>query len=177
MNSNIKNHTKNGFNDLYDKDLSVKLEGGMGTDFSYKNLTINAFMRFRIREVPGAVSANPGTLGMNQSLEVLNRWQKPGDKATYAKFTTQPTGEYSDFYSNSDGIYSSGSYIRLQNLSISYTLPEVWLKKVGSQAASFYIRGENLFVLTKYNGIDPDTPGFGTLPLAKIFTGGLTFTF
>jgi hypothetical protein len=175
-NGAVDNAYNNGLNDLYDKDLSVKLDGGGGTDFSYKNFQLNIFFRYRIQQLRGAISTLPGRLGFNQSTQVLNRWQKPGDRAVFAKFTTQNGTSYNNFYFYSDGTYSNGSYLRLQNVSVSYNLPADLLKKAGIQTATIYIRGENLLVLTKYNGIDPDAPDFGLMPPLKIVTAGIRLT-
>jgi len=72
---------------------------------------------------PSAIysSEYPGGFA-NQSLQVLNHWQKPGDKARFARYTTQGDQTDNDF-TVSDAVYSDASYIRLQNVSISYDLP------------------------------------------------------
>jgi TonB-linked SusC/RagA family outer membrane protein len=164
-------------NDLYDKDLSVKFDGGMGMDLQYKNWQLNAFFQFRKQVLPSSVyGVYPGQIG-NQSTEVLSHWQKPGDHAEFARYTTQGTITDNAFANYSDGAYSDGSYIRLRNVSIVYRMPARLMKGSGLNNCRVFFRGENLFLLTKYNGIDPDSPGLGSLPPSKIFTGGLQFNF
>jgi len=107
---------------------------------------------------------------------VLDRWQKPGDFSKFARFTVQPNN-FDASYGSSDAVYSDGSFIRLRNLSIAYDFPQSWAKKAGMQGCKIYFRGENLFVITKFDGVDPETGGFGTLPLTKYFTGGIQFNF
>jgi hypothetical protein len=160
--------------DLYDKDLTVKYEGGFGTDFTYKGFQISAFFRFRNKLTPSNIAyiATPGQM-QNEPTEVLNRWQKPGDKAEFAEFTTQPGVLYQDFQDYSDGVYSNGSYIRLQNVSLSYNLPKSVINKGSFQLIRIYIHAENLFLITKYHGLDPDVPVFGALPPAKTIVAGL----
>lgn len=163
--------------DYYYRENNVLLDGGSTIDFRYKSLQLNVFFTFRENpfEQSAIFSGVPGTIG-NQSVQVLNRWQKPGDVAQFASYTTQFRLSDAHFQQASDGVYSDGSYVRLRNLSISYDLPDKLAKSVGMRGCKIYLRGENLFIITKYNGLDPDTP-FGALPPAKILTGGIQFNF
>ena len=83
---------------------------------------------------------------------------------------------YSNFY-QSDGVYTDASFIRLSNIYLSYNLPEQWINKIGIDDLRFSLSGQNLFVITKYKGIDPETRNFGGMPPAKIVTAGISFTF
>lgn len=177
---------KNGVVDLYGNvnsndrflhDLNIRPDGSFSTDFRYKNFQLNAYFTFRRQLIPSASFGTPGAIAQNQSTQVLNRWQKPGDNAQFAKYTTQNSTGYSYYFTESDAYFSDGSYIRLRNLSISYSLISSWAKKAGLSGSLLYIRGENLFVITKYNGIDPDVPGVGALPPAKSLTVGIQFHF
>ncbi|HEY4063968.1 MAG TPA: SusC/RagA family TonB-linked outer membrane protein [Puia sp.] len=169
-------YTTSTANDLYNKDVSVTCEGGFGTDLQYKGFQVNVFFAFRGQVERAAIySGIAGTIG-NVSTKWLDHWQKPGDIKPYAVFTTQGKASNLEF-SNSDGVYSNGSYVRLKNLSLSYDLPGNWTKKAGIQGCRIYARGQNLFLITKYNGVDPDASTFGSLPPAKIFTGGIQFNF
>ena len=91
----------------------------------------------------------------------------------------------SDFY------IKDGSYIRLQNISLNYYLPEKFLKRLQLSNASVYISSQNLFTWTKYNGFDPEVgrnPGsestnlymgvdHGNYPQARSFTAGIKVTY
>lgn len=163
-------------NDLFVKDLSIKLDGGFGSDLIYKGWQLSLFFNCRIQTLPSSIyNGVPGTANNNQSVDVLNRWQKPGDKAKFARYTTNPTQSDDNFYFNSDGIYSNGSYIRLKNASLSYQFSDKWMKAAGFQNCLIYLRGQNLFVLTKYDGLDPDVPGL-SFPNPRVYTLGLKFT-
>jgi TonB-linked SusC/RagA family outer membrane protein len=166
----------NGYNDLFNKDMAIKFDGGTGTDFRYKGWQLNLYFHFREQElVSGIHGGVPGTIEANQSVQVLNRWQKPGDHAPFARFTTQPQTS-DELFTFSDGYYTDGSYFRLRNVSLSYETPNKWIRHTGFQKCMIYARGQNLFILTKYDGADPDTPGFGNIPPAKVFTMGIQFT-
>lgn len=97
---------------------------------------------------------------------------------------------------NEYGIVSSqfvedASYLRLQNLTLGYSLPKNILKKAGIQNVRLYVTGSNLFCLNNYSGIDPDvntqtggvdgfpTPNYdyNSYPKARTYTFGLNVTF
>jgi TonB-linked SusC/RagA family outer membrane protein len=160
-------------------DMSPKYSGGMGNQFSYRNYSFSFFLSFRKQMGQNAYYGSgylPGQMG-NQSVDIYNsHWQKPGDKATFARFTT--VGTTSDYNMiNSDGAFTDASFVRLSNLSFSYALPDASAKKAHLQGCNLYIRAENILVLTRYKGIDPETQNFGGMPPARIFTGGVSFNF
>ena len=55
-----------------------------------------------------------------------------------------------------DRFLENGSYLRLKNLQIGYTLPAVWMKKLSVDRCRIYISGQNLWTITKYKGYDPE---------------------
>lgn len=159
--------------DQYNKDLTIRLDGGFGTDFSFKGLAVNLYFNFRKQDKASAIyNGVPGKTNVNQSVQVLDHWQKPGDVAQFAKFSTRNSADYYN-YMASDAIYSNGSYIRLRNCSIAYDLPSNLMNKARLQQCRIYLRAQNLFIITRYNGIDPDSPGLGSMPPQKTFIGGI----
>jgi len=165
--------------DRYNVDLDPKYFGGFGTEFAYKGLSLSLFFTYKDQVGPNLLEqgSSPGTLNVNQPVQILgNEWQYPGDIATVAKFTTNPYQAYS-YLINSDAGYTNASYVRLRNLSLSYNLPVPFIKKLGMTGCTVYIHADNLFVITPYKGIDPETMNFGGLPPAKIFIGGIKFNF
>jgi TonB-linked SusC/RagA family outer membrane protein len=159
-------------NDLYPVDLAVKYFGGFGTNLRYKQFSMDLFFTFRDFLAPSPIATLPGAAYSNLPTFVLNRWQKPGDNAEFAAFTTQQTNSYYDF-TVSNGAYVNGSYIRLHNLAIYYDLADRIAKKIGMQKCRVFMKGENLLLLTKYPGLDPDVPSVGALPLSKTIVAGL----
>lgn len=94
----------------------------------------------------------------------------------------------------SDNYIESARFLRLQSLTIGYTFPKVWTKKIGISNARIYFTGGNLFCIKSYDGLDPDvntnssmdsnydgfpTPGFdyNSYPKSRTFTFGLNVTF
>ena len=49
-----------------------------------------------------------------------------------------------------------GSFTRLRNLQVGYSLPSTSLKNLGLSRCRFYLQAQNLFTITKYSGLDPD---------------------
>ena len=97
---------------------------------------------------------------------------------------------YSENAIVSSQFIEDASYLRLNTLTIGYTFPKVWTKKIGISNLRAYFTGGNLFCIAGYSGIDPDvntapttggfpTPGYDYLsyPKARTFTFGLNVTF
>jgi hypothetical protein len=79
-----------------------------------------------------------------------------------------------------------GSFLRLQNVTVGYTLPEKISRKAAISRCRLYFTGYNLFILTKYSGYDPEvrvqdglTPGVedNVYPRSRMYTLGLNLTF
>ncbi|HRP37875.1 MAG TPA: hypothetical protein PLS50_08780, partial [Candidatus Dojkabacteria bacterium] len=169
--------------DRYDLDRSPKFDGGFTNSLSYKNWELTVFFYFKKQIGQNAfTSTDPaGALsGLgNQSEEVFNNhWQKPGDIAKYPKFTTMPYDiSFQNFRYNSDGIFTDASFLRLQNVTVSYSLSEKDGKKVGLKKCKFYLSAQNLLLFTKFKGSDPELQSFGSLPIPKILTAGISCQF
>lgn len=169
-----RNNDVNG--DWYLTTTDPKFSGGIGTDFSWKGLQLSVFFNVIVQKGFDAFSRVGLTAGkmVNLPVDILgNYWQKPGDNKKYAKLTTtSSSNSYLNFFS-SDRVFADASFVRLQNLSISYKFPNKISKVIGLQNCSVYFIGNNLFVLTKYNGVDPESQNFGSMPPLKTFAGGI----
>jgi TonB-linked SusC/RagA family outer membrane protein len=160
-------------------DLNPSFYGGIQNSISYKGLVLDFLFQFVKQQGVGAyfgspIALVPGYNAFNQPITVLNRWQQPGDKANLQKYSTSL--EVLNSYiiaTQSDKYYSDASYIRLKNLSLSYTLPSVWLSKQKFKSARIYIQGQNLLTFTHYPGVDPENRLFNGLPPLKILTVGI----
>ncbi len=166
--------------DRYPFDLTPKFDGGITQEFDYKQWQLSLFFYFKKQKGLNALGSlnTPGDMS-NQPIEVYeNHWQKSGDAAQYAKFTANPSdNSYQYFSYNSDGIYTDASFIRLQNLSLSYTFSEKYTKKVGIETLKIYLQAQNLLIITHYKGLDPEIQIFTALPSPRILTAGLSCNF
>lgn len=83
-------------------------------------------------------------------------------------------------YYVSDRFLESGSYFRLKNLQIGYTIPSSITSKAGFERCRFYVQGGNLFTVTKYKGFDPEVSSgvdFGNYPQSRTFIFGVNITY
>lgn len=124
---------------------------------------------------------------VNGTTIALNRWQSesnPGN-GQVNKANRKQTG-----YNGRTSTWhlEDGSYLRLQNVALGYTLPETWTRHFYVEKMRIYVSGQNLVTFTKYSGYNPEvnarpdsalTPGedYGTYPLARTFMFGVNVTF
>ena len=71
-----------------------------------------------------------------------------------------------------------GSYLKLRNLQLGYTLPQKLTQRIAMQKLRFYLSAQNLLTIKSKNftGVDPENPNFG-YPIATNVTFGLNVTF
>ena len=98
---------------------------------------------------------------------------------------SQPTGQNNAISSR---WVEDGSFLRVNNLTVGYTLPEAFTKKCSIQRARVYVSTQNLLTITSYSGYNPETsfkednvtaPGtdYGMYPLYRTCTFGINVTF
>jgi len=113
---------------------------------------------------------------------LLNRWTSTNTNTDMHKAIENPAVTISDRF------VEDGSYLRLKNISLGYTLPKKIISKVKLQAARIYVSGSNLLTWTNYSGYDPEvstngqnsiSSGMdrGAYPTAKTILGGVSITF
>lgn len=110
---------------------------------------------------------------------MLNRWTGEGSTNAY------PLYKLGDQHNNksSDRFLHDGAYLRLANLTLSYTLPSKWMHKIGFENFRVFVMGENLFTATKYHGFTPEIGDgtsigidYGNYPVARTWTIGFNVT-
>ncbi|MGB3074693.1 MAG: TonB-dependent receptor [Chitinophagales bacterium] len=99
----------------------------------------------------------------NFETHVIDHWTGEGTS------TTEPRASAGGVnYAPSDRFVQDGSFLRLRNVSIGYTLPKSFSEKIKMSEARFYVRGTNLFTVTKYTGY---TPEIGTSEARAVTNG------
>jgi len=160
------------------KNFGRKFFGGLLNTIQYKGFQLDIMFQFVKQEGYNYwPSGSPGIMIQNQPTSVLSRWENPGDITDIQKFSTDfgtPWSAYSRLLS-SDRYLTDASYIRLKNLSLTYTFSEEVLRKMHLQGLSIYLQGQNLLTITNYQGLDPET-GLRTLPPLRLITGGIRIT-
>ena len=182
-----------------------KFTWGFGNTFSYKGFDLsfqfsgsygNKVMNYQRRflDITGSTA--------NQLTTVL-------DYARLAKYDADGPDDYRNYYVTnpgtnmprlstesgvnknnrvSDAYVEDGSYIRLQNVSLSYTLPRKLIQKVYLTNAKIYCNIQNLFTITKYDGFDPEVGSlrgnallngvdYSRYPSPRIYTIGVNLQF
>lgn len=153
--------------------------GGFNNSLSYKGIELSFLFQF-VKQTGnrlGNKTGRPGGFNANQPAYILNAWQQPGDIAEYQKYT-QTGGTVATALTNfwnSDYTVTDASFIRLKNVSLSYTIPATWQKRLHLQNARIYLQAQNLLTITKYQGLDPETQGLNLPPL-RMITAGLQIT-
>ena len=161
-----------------------KMQGGFSFTLQYGNWKLVSRFNFRW----GNKIINTARMGLesmygtqNQCSSVTYRWRKDGD------VTVIPRALYGTGYNYqvSSRFVEDGSFLRFNNLQLSYSVPKKTIKKLGLNSLSAYVTMNNLFCWTKYTGIDPEiasgtyTPASdgATTPRSKSVTASLSFGF
>lgn len=122
----------------------------------------------------------------NKTKDILNYWTPENTNTNIPRLNGN---DKNDNKRISDLFIEDGSYFRLKNLQIGYTLPTNFTKKIYIQKARIFFTGQNLLTLTKYSGSDPEigqinstsylTRGvdIGTYPQAKVLSAGINVKF
>lgn len=113
---------------------------------------------------------------------MLNRWTGPGTSDKYPIFIV---GDSSDNWKSSDLYVYDGSYLRLKNIELGYTLPANLTKAVFINRLRVYVSAENLLTFTKYHGFDPEISSggtslgvdYGVYPQARVWRIGFNLEF
>jgi TonB-linked SusC/RagA family outer membrane protein len=140
-----------------------KYVGGWSNTVSYKDFDLNVLFTYQLGSYI-YYGTNAGLHDMrfwNNTTDVLtDSWQKPGDNAKY------PKPVYGDNSSNGSAIAMDinvfkGDFVKLRTVQVGYNMPLGILKKIQISRARFYVAGQNLAIITKYPGPDPEVSSNG----------------
>lgn len=151
-----------------------KFFGGLDNSFRYGNLEFSFFFQF-VKQTANLFSygssATPGGMS-NQPLAYAGQyWTQPGDLKPYQRLTTGANAAAATAFSNyyySDRSIGDASFVRLRNVSLSYRNQQL----IPGKSLRIYFQGQNLWTITNYFGMDPETAS-NVLPPLKTFTLGL----
>lgn len=148
--------------------------GGFQNSINYKNWQFDFLFQFvkQIGSNYNYLGVLPG-IASNLPRDFINAWQQPGDTSPIQPYTTGINSNTTTAYYrllSSNAAFSDASYIRLKNLSLSYTIP---MKSFQSTSCRIYLQGQNLFTITKFKGPDPENQSSGMLPPLRVFSLGI----
>lgn len=167
------------------KSVNPKISGGLTNILNYKQLDLSFTLTYSLGgysfDKLGTYIEN-GTTNIytskyNLPAYAMDRWQKPGDQTDVPRFVYNQSA--SD--NNSSRYIHSTDHLRLKNLTLGYTLPREWTRKVMVNKARFYFSGSNLLTWAKWKQYDPETPVNGEVfceaPPMRTFSFGVQLTF
>ena len=154
--------------------------GGFDMDFNFQGVYGNKILNLNRRYIDNMEG------NVNGTKVALDRWKSPENPGSgwvnrANRKQTGSNGRTSTWH------LEGGSYLRLQNLALGYTLPRAFTQKFKVEKMRVYVSGQNLFTITDYSGYNPEvnarpsqnlTPGedYGTYPLARTYMFGLNIT-
>jgi len=171
----------NGLDRTYIGSPIPKFIFGFNADFEYKDFALSFDIQgqtgnkiFNGKEV---VRPDP----YNFEKHVFNRWTGEGTS------NSEPRPSFGGYnYTPSDKFIQDGSYLRLRSVTLAYTFPSKQVQKLSLQRATVYLKGSNLFTLTKFTGYTPEigsedvlSNGIdnGIYPITSVYSVGLNLTF
>lgn len=161
-----------------------KLAYSFSYNMNWKNFDFNVFFQgvYGNKVFNGLkfITLNPGGGGQNYNMDrdILNAWTPQNTNTNIPRLAiSDPSANYSrvsDFY------VENGSYLRLKNLTIGYTLPQHFTDKLEIKKIRIYMTSDNLVTFTKYTGFDPEVGmnsngvDVGRYPQSRTFLFGVT---
>lgn len=179
---NPETMTKTYSNDLLQdvgKSYYPNMNGGFGFTASWKGLSLNADFAFVLNKymlnMDYQFSTNNANAkqGFNQSRDMFKMWKKPGDITDIPSLATENVID--------SRILQNASFLRLKNLTLSYSLPQQWMQTTRFfDSVRIYATARNLFTATKYKGGDPEKDGniaLGFYPSTRQYMLGVEVSF
>lgn len=173
---------------VYLGNSNPKCNGGFGIQLYFGRFSLNAGFNFRIgNQIVNMARMNLESMlnNKNQSFATTWRWRKNGDETVVPRALSSVQGYKSYNSLPSDRYVENGDYLRLQYVQLSYDFDAKKLKKFGINQLKLFASLNNLWVWTKYTGVDPDVSpqGFAVstdnnrTPRTRSFTCSLTLGF
>ena len=188
----IKYVDQNGDGVVNDQDMVVigRCEpihmGGFNNNFTYKNLSLNVFFQWNYgNDILNAARTQfvrgKSEVGYNRWKEYCGRWTPENPMSDIPRVGGWGSSQYSTFE------VEDGSFLRLKNLSLGYTLPSKITKKFFVQKLRVYFSAQNLVTWSNYSGYDPEvstkntalTPGYdwSAYPRSRVYNFGINVVF
>lgn len=152
---------------------------GFNFGANWRGLALTAYFQGVWGNMIYDASLRGDTPSKNMPGWMLNRWTGEG---TSNKIPIYRLGDSRNWQS-SDIYLNDGAYLRLKNITLSYTLPGKFVRKAGLDNVRIYATAENLFTLTNYHGFDPEVGSgtgigieYGVYPQARTFSLGINIS-
>lgn len=153
----------------------------LNNSFSYKGFDLTVFLQGVYGNKifnANRIWAEGMAVAQNQTTATLERWTGAGTS------NEMPRAVFNDPNKNarpSDRFIEDGSYLRIKNVSLGYTLPAEFTERARIARARIYASAQNLYTITNYSGIDPEVPFNGidlnVYPVPRTVSLGVNLTF
>lgn len=172
---------------IYNFDFSANFNYSIGNDVYNANaIEYTQTSKYQYRNLISTMQAGSRWTNIDALGNYLN-WNNADELAALNANTTM-WSPYTGKYILTDYYVEDASFLRLSTLTLGYTLPQAWLKKIGISNLRFYATAYNVFCLTNYSGFDPEvstmrktnlTPGvdYSAYPKSRQFVIGLNLNF
>ncbi len=177
----IKLNDLNGDGEFNDEDKVIysrvpKFTFGISNNLSYRNLSLSFMVYGRIGQmIQYDLYRNYKPANMEvENGPYVDAWTPQNTGGYFPRYYSTGTGN-TNF--NTALSYLDGSYVKIREITIGYTLPKQWSDRVFMKNLTIYATGKNLFTFSGIEDYDPETDGELNFPLAKQYIVGLNIEF
>lgn len=154
---------------------------GFSINAAWKGFDFNVFFQGTAGNDIFDATRRVDAIASNLPSWMLNRWTGEGTTNSMPRYKQGDSWNWQ----SSDLYVHDGSYFRLKNIQLGYTLPENLTRRISLSKVRFYVAAENLFTWTKYHGFDPEISSggtslgvdYGVYPQARVWTIGFNVAF
>lgn len=156
--------------------------GAVTNTFNYKNFEFGFMFTYQIGgevldyNYQSIMSA--GGYGSSKGLDILDRWQNPGDETDVPRMDV---GQETNFNATSSRWLTDASFLNLRQVTLSYNIPKTAISRIGMSSGRVYVSGENLWLLNARKGMNVQQNFSGTTSNvytpSRVITLGLNVKF
>jgi TonB-linked SusC/RagA family outer membrane protein len=155
-------------------------EGGLNNTFKYKNFDLGIFVYARVgQEIWGEVLGRYNPNGLENGPAFIDYWTPENPSMQYPRPDANINGLYQ--YQHANVLFiTNGSFVKLKNVSLGYTLPSRWLDKISINKVRVYATGSNIATWVKDDRLknyDPERGGSESSPLTRQLIFGVNIDF
>ncbi|EHQ27666.1 SusC/RagA family TonB-linked outer membrane protein [Mucilaginibacter paludis] len=158
-----------------------KFNYGFTANFNYGNFDLSVFLQGiagnKIFNAVKYTGLNASIQNYNLLADAKNAWSPTNTNTSIPRLSASDAngnfGNVSDFY------VENGSYMRIKNVTLGYTLPQMLMSKIAVRSARVFVNAQNLATFTKYTGLDPEVGinqngvDLGLYPQSRIILVGI----
>jgi len=171
------------------KNSIPKYVGGWDNTVKYKNFDLGVLFTYQLGFYVyyGSAATLHDQRFWNNTTDVLQAWTKPGDITNFVRPILGDNVSYGNTIPVDFNVFK-GDFVKFKNVTLGYSLPKSVVSKLKINNLRVYASGQNLAIITKYPGSDPEVASNGTSssgqgternagPNARVFTFGLNVGF